>query len=399
MKNVTTLKIPHKYYRALVRVDFNISLTNRPTEYDVFRINTALPTINYLLKQGLTVILLTHLGRPRGKIVSQLSLRSLINLLEIYIKKRIFFFDRIDFDLQKSLQNVPNGSIVLLENTRFYPQEETNDENWVKFLASLGDLFVFEGFSVAHRKHASTVGLAKLLPTYVGHHFYQEINTINRLLYSSVSPLLLILGGNKIADKIILLESWLDKADVIFLGGIFANIFLALENISYGNAFINKKDLAILKKLKIHLKSYKNKINIAQDYVIYDSKSKSTKIVALKSISNTMVISDIGDQTRHYLKKLTQQARTIIWSGPLGIYEQPEYALGSQALAKFISESPANSIIGGGDTISAAGHFLASSSNIHLTTGGGSLTYYLKNKTFPIIEVLKEKQRNNYYEI
>lgn len=379
---------------VLVRVDYNVPLTDDLKIADDTRITATLPTIEYLLEHKAKVILCSHLGRPDGKIVNKYSLRPVLARLSKLLKKPVSFVEDIWDKSTEDLVRIMNeGDVMLLENLRFYKGEEANDEEFAKRLASFADIFVFDAFATAHRKHASTYGVAKLLPGVCGFLVEKELLMFNRLFSSIEHPFVAILGGAKIEDKIPVVENLIDKVDTILIGGGMAYTFVKAIGGNVGKSLIDDNQLELAKCILDKAKEKGVKIVLPVDNIgakEFNDTSKS-KQFSSAFFDEEYQGMDIGPKTRKEFKKIIKQAKTIVWNGPLGVYEYHKYRKGTNKVAKYIAKSNAFSLIGGGDSVAAIQSRGDAKKITHLSTGGGASLCLLQGKKLPCIEILQNE--------
>ena len=382
--------------RVLVRVDFNVPLNNKLEITNDTRIKAALPTINYLISHQAKVILMSHLGRPKGKVVEKLRLdpvaRRLSELLKQDVKK---VNDCIGEEVEKAVLNIQKGEIILLENLRFYPEEEKNKPEFAKALANLADIFVNDAFGTAHRAHASTVGVAEILPSYAGFLMAREIEVLSNLIENPERPFVVLLGGAKVSGKIEVVQNLLSIADRILIAGGMSYTCLAALGYDVTNLLLEEYDLEIVKKLLKKAKEQGNKIILPVDLVITKELSEcaESKVVKNEDIPKDVKGADIGDKSIAIFEKEIKKAKTIFWNGPVGVFEIEKYAKGTNRIAKILAdmEGKAVTIIGGGDSIAAIENAGLTEKMTYISTGGGASLEFLGGKKLPGIEVLPEK--------
>ena len=382
--------------RVLVRVDFNVPLNEELEITDNTRIKAALPTIKYLISHQAKVILMSHLGRPKGKVVEKLRLdpvaRRLSELLKQDIKK---VNDCIGEETEKVVANMKKGEVVLLENLRFYPEEEKNDCEFSKKLANLADVFINDAFGTAHRAHASTVGVAELLPSYAGFLMAREIEVLSNLMENPERPFVVILGGAKISGKIEVVQNLLNIADKILIAGGMSYTCLAALGYDVNNLLLEEYDLEIVKKMLKKAEKKGNKILLPVDLVITKevSEKAESKIFEIDNIPKDGTGVDLGDKSLIKFEKEIKKAKTVFWNGPVGIFEIEKYAKGTNRIAKILADmqGKAVTIIGGGDSIAAIDKAGLTEKMTHISTGGGASLEFLGGKKLPGIEVLPEK--------
>ncbi|MBU1036100.1 phosphoglycerate kinase [bacterium] len=382
--------------RVLVRVDFNVPLNEELEITDDTRIKAALSTIKYLMSHQAKVVLMSHLGRPKGKVVEKLRLdpvaKRLSELLEQEVKK---LNDCIGEEVEKIVSNMQKGGVVLLENLRFHPEEEKNDYEFSKKLANLADIFVNDAFGTAHRAHASTFGVARMLPSYAGFLMAKEIEVLSNLIENPERPFVVLLGGAKISGKIEIVQNLLSIADRILIAGGMSYTCLAALGYEVGNSLLEEYDLEIVKKMLKKAKEKGNKILLPVDLVITKEASERTesKMVEIKDIPKDVIGVDLGDKSIAIFEKEIKKARTVFWNGPVGVFEIKKYAKGTNRIAKILADmqGKAVTIIGGGDSIAAIENAGLAEKMTHISTGGGASLEFLGGEKLPGIEVLPEK--------
>jgi len=381
-KTVQDINVKNK--RVLVRVDFNLSLDDDGKIADDFRIKEALPTIEYLLKKGAKVILMSHLGDPEGKFVKKLKMDVIQNRLLEYLDYSIVKAkDCIGKEIEDWTYEMQPGEILLLENLRFHPEEEANDIKFAKSLAKLGDIYVNEAFGVSHRKHASIVGVPKFLPSAAGFCLQKEAEELSGVLFKPKRPLVVIIGGAKVSTKIKVIEKFLEKADKLLLGGALVNTVFAAKGLSLGKSFIEKNVFEIVEKLNLE----NPKIQLPNDFTCQNSEISARGINAVKENES---VFDIGPQSVELFLRSIREAKTIVWNGPVGLVEKKPFERSSEAIAKGIAESSAYSIVGGGDTVVFIRKLGLEEKFNYVSTGGGAMLDYLVHETLPGIEALKK---------
>jgi len=382
--------------RVLVRVDFNVPLNEELEITDDTRIKAALSTIKYLTSHQAKVILMSHLGRPKGKVVEKLRLdpvaKRLSELLEQEVKK---LNDCIGEEVEKVVSNMRKGEVVLLENLRFHPEEEKNDYEFSKKLANLADIFVNDAFGTAHRAHASTVGVARMLPSYAGFLIAKEIEVLSNLIENPERPFVVLLGGAKISGKIEIVQNLLSIADRILIAGGMSYTCLAALGYEVGNSLLEEYDLEIVKKMLKKAEEKGNKILLPVDLVITKEvlEKAESKLFEIDNIPKDGIGVDLGERSLIKFEKEIKKAKTVFWNGPVGVFEIKKYAKGTNRIAKILADmqGKAVTIIGGGDSIAAIENAGLAAKMTHISTGGGASLEFLGGKKLPGIEVLPEK--------
>jgi len=377
--------------KALVRCDFNVPLDDKQNITDDIRIREAVPTIQYLLENGAAVILCSHLGRPKGKVVESMRLTPVAAHLADLLKKPVkTVSDCIGPEVENAAAALKPGEVLLLENLRFYNQEEGNDPEFAKKLASLADIYVNDAFGTAHRAHASTAGVAAYLPAVAGFLMEKEIQFLGDSLRNPLRPFIAILGGAKISDKIAVIENLLHKADCILIGGGMANTFLKAQGYSMGDSLVEESSLQMAADL---LKKAERRILLPVDLVVADafSADANQQIVPVNQVPAKWRALDIGPLSVARFKEKIRFAATIVWNGPMGVFEMAPFAEGTFAIAKAMAESKGLTIIGGGDSAAAVEQAGVADRIKHISTGGGASLEFLEGKELPGIAVLANK--------
>lgn len=377
---------------VFLTVDFNISLSNGNVANDT-RIVEALPTITYLTGHGAKVVLASHLGRPRGRFDKSLSLFPVAKRLEKLTKKKVRLVDRFwEKSAVGEISKVPQSELTLLENIRFHEGEEKNDPAFARHLATLADYFVNDAFGTAHRVHASIVGITEFLPGFAGLLMDREITMLSQALEGPKRPFLLIIGGAKTPEKIAVIERLLDIADTVVLGGAIANTFLAAWGFGMGRSLVDYEMIEMSRVVFWKATRKHSALILPLDVVIAGARGEKTKpkVVEYNQVPSDVAIYDIGPKTIAHYRELIQNAKTIIWNGPMGLYEDPRFAAGTDTILKYMAESNADSIIGGGDTLTSikAEKYIKKIS--HVSTGGSAMLEFLEKGTLPGIEVLQD---------
>ena len=380
--------------KVLVRVDFNVPLNENGEITDETRIRAALPTIQYLLDHGAKVILMSHLGRPKGEVKPEFSLAPVAKRLsEILNTKVIFAKDCIGKEAQDAVDSMEAGQVVLLENLRFHKEETANDPEFAKQLASLGDIFVLDAFGTAHRAHASTAGVADYLPAVAGFLIGKELSIMGKALEDPARPFIAILGGAKVSDKIGVIENLLGKVDGLIIGGGMANTFVKAQGYEMGKSLVDDERLGLARDLMDQAKKKGIKIMLPSDFVVAKEfkADAETQIVAAENIPADAMALDIGPSTRIIFANEIKSAKTVIWNGPMGVAEMPAFANGTKANAEALADSSAITIIGGGDSAAAVKKLGYADKMSHISTGGGASLEFLEGKELPGVAALNDK--------
>lgn len=387
-KTVADMDVKGK--KVLVRVDFNVPIKEGQVGDDT-RIRAALPTIEYLLEKGAAVILCSHLGRPKGEPNPKYSMKPVGEYLSGLMKKPVAFADDcIGSSSEAAARDLKPGEILLLENTRYHAEEEKNDLDMAKKLASLADVFVNDAFGTAHRAHASTEGVARFLPAAAGFLLEKEIKYLGQAIADPKHPFVAILGGSKISDKIGVIKNLLTKADVILIGGGMANTFFKAQGYPVADSLVEDEALDTAKEL---LSIGGAKLRLPVDVTIADKFDAEAeyKVMEMAPIPDGWRILDIGPKTVEAYAKVLKGAGTIVWNGPMGVFEFPNFAKGTYAVANAVADSNAVSIIGGGDSVAAIQESGLANKITHISTGGGASLEMLEGLVLPGLAALLDK--------
>ncbi len=392
-KTIEDIDVHNK--KILVRVDYNVPLDSELNITDDTRIKLSLPTINYLIGNNSKIILMSHLGRPKGAVEDKFRLDPAAKRLEQLIGKKVKKFDQIySGEIKEYIDNeMDYGEIVMLENLRFDPGEKANDDEFSKSLSSLADIYVDDAFGAAHRAHASVVGVTKYLPAVAGFLMKREFEVLTSLLESPQRPFITILGGSKVSDKIKVIRNLLGKVDSLILGGGMTYTFLKSKGYEIGKSICEDDQIDFAKEMLALAK--KNNVNLILpiDIMIakeFDSDAEK-KLVSIQSIPVDWMGLDIGDKSIELFKKEISNARTIFWNGPVGVFEWDNFANGTRSIANTIAESQAVTVAGGGDTLAALKKYNLSSKFSHVSSGGGAAMELLEGKQLPGIVSLLNK--------
>jgi phosphoglycerate kinase len=397
MNKLTIRDIEVSGKRVLVRVDFNVPLNAETGAItDDSRIQAALPTIKYLIDQGARVILCSHLGRPKGKVVEKLRLAIVAQRLSQILGQIVEVApDSIGPEVEKAVEKLKPGGVLLLENIRFHPEEEANDASFAQALARLADVYVNDAFGASHRSHASIVGVARYLPAVAGLLVEKEIRVLEGILANPGHPFAELVGGAKVSDKISVLENTMDKVDSLLIGGGMAATFLKAKGYEIGLSLAEDDRLDFAAKLMAKAAQLGVRLLLPVDVVAVaelNAESK-TKVVSVGAIPSDLRIVDIGPQTISNFSEELQRCQTIFWNGPLGIYEIAQFARGTQTIARLLAGLKATTIIGGGSTAEAVIEMRLADKMTFVSTGGGASLRFLGGENLPGVEVLLNKER------
>ena len=393
-KTVEDIEVSGK--RVLVRCDFNVPLDENGNITDENRIVGALPTIKYLIDNGAKVILCSHMGKPKGEPVPSLSLAPVAKRLSEKLGKEVVFAadDNVVGDnAKKAVEQMKDGDVVLLENTRYRKEETKNEDNFSKELASLADVFVDDAFGTAHRAHCSNVGVTKYIDTVAcGYLIKKEIDFLGNAVNNPVRPLVAILGGSKVSSKISVINNLLEKVDTLIIGGGMAYTFMAAKGLGVGDSLLESDYIDYAKEMMEKAAAKGVKLLIPVDTVVANefSNDAESKVVE-NGIEDGWQGLDIGPKTIALFSDAVKSAKTVVWNGPMGVFEMPNFAKGTNAIAKVLSEIDATTIIGGGDSVAAVNQAGLGDKMSHISTGGGASMEFLEGKELPGIAAINDK--------
>ncbi len=392
----TLRDLEFKGKKVLVRCDFNVPIDDEGNITDDTRIRSSLPTINYLLEQDAQVILMSHLGRPKGQPNKKYSLEPVAKRLSELLNKEVIFLqddEVVSSTVKKRVEAMEDGDVALLENTRFRKEEEKNDEGFSKELASLGDLYVNDAFGTSHRAHASNVGVSTYLPSAVGFLVEKEVSIMGKALEDPERPFIAILGGAKVSDKIGVIENLMNIVDTIIVGGGMAFTFLKAQGYEIGKSLLEEDKIDLAKELIEKAKEKNVKLMLPVDVVVAKEFKNDTefKTLSIDSIPKDMMGLDIGEETIKLFSEEIKKAKTIVWNGPMGVFEMENFAKGTFSIAKAMAESEGITIVGGGDSASAVEKSGYSHKMTHISTGGGASLELLEGKVLPGIAAISDK--------
>ncbi len=381
--------------KVILRVDFNVPLdekTNKVTDDE--RIRRTLPTISYLLARGARVIVISHLGRPKDDQRDSFKMNPVGECLSKLLKKTVPVLDTCRGEKVKNIINsMKNGDTIMFPNIRYFKEEKSKDPHFITELASLGDIYVSDAFGVAHRDHASVTGIAENLPSYAGFLLEKEVDVLSHILEKPQGPVTLIMGGAKIDTKIEILKNFTNKADFYLIGGGLANTFLSACGYNVGTSLYEKDKIDVAREIMLLVEKEHEKFILPKDVIVASKigPKVSTLAIPIQDVSMYMKILDIGPRTVTRYCQVIRDSKTIIWNGPLGLYEYPPFEDGTRAICEAVSLSQGLTVIGGGDTIDAVKKFHIDLNKFsHVSTGGGAMLEFLEGKILPGIKVLMD---------
>ena len=394
MNKKTIEDINLKSKKVLVRVDFNVPLDENRNITDDTRIRAALPTIKYLLDQQAKVVLMSHLGRPKGQFKPEFSLKPVAKRLSELLGQEVTMAeDVIGESAQKAVAEMKDGDVVLLENLRFHKEETDNDPEFAKALASFGEVYVNDAFGTAHRAHASTEGVAHHLPAVAGYLIKKELEIMGKALSNPERSFVAILGGAKVSDKIGVIENLIEKVDTLIIGGGMAYTFFKARGYEIGDSLLEADKVELAKSLEEKAKAKGVKFLLPVDNVVAKEFKADAehKVVPSNEIPAGWQGLDIGPETRELYGKEIKNAKTVVWNGPMGVFEMPAFAKGTEAIAQYMSECEGTTIIGGGDSAAAVEQMGFADKMSHISTGGGASLEFLEGKVLPGVAALDDK--------
>lgn len=397
MNKQTVKDIDFKGKKVILRADFNVPLDEHLNITDDRRIKAAVPTIQYILGHGAAkLILMSHLGRPKGEVIDSMRLTPVTKALQKLLGEEILKLDDCIGDEVKKKIGQSSQRVILLENLRFHKEETKNDPEFSKQLASLADIYVNDAFGTAHRAHASTVGVTEYLPAVAGFLLEKEINYLGQALENPKKPFMVILGGAKVSDKILLVENLIPRADAILIAGGMAYTFLKAQGKNIGNSILEEDKLEIAKGLMEKAKEAGVDLVFPVDFVITEDFNSEKNTRTVKDIPNGWESLDIGPESVKKFTEVLSKAKTVVWNGPVGVFEKNAFAAGTKAVAECLAElKDAITIIGGGDSAAAVSKFKVEDAMTHISTGGGASLEFLEGKQLPGVVALNEKEKIN----
>ena len=392
MKNQLDNNLQLKGKRVLLRIDLNVPIKNGSIT-ETSRIEKILPTIKLLIKKEAKIIILSHIGRPKGKIVNEMSLEPISKKLSEYLNKKVIFNkDEINQNTILEIDKMPNCSIMMLENIRFYKEEESNDDKFSKKISTLGDIYINDAFSCSHRSHASIEGITKYLPSYFGLQIIEEINALKKLTSEIKKPITCIIGGSKISTKINVINNLIKIFDNIIIVGGMANTIIQYKGHNIGKSICENGKENLIKEIFEKSKNYNCKIIYPIDIVVSKSLDGLPENKELNSIQNDEMILDIGPKTISLIKETIENSNTVLWNGPAGYFENPNFEKGTKKILDIISDKTDKdnifSVAGGGETVAAINKFKKLDSFTFVSTAGGAFLEFLEGKSLPGIKAI-----------
>ena len=394
MKNILNKNLDLKGKKVLLRVDLNVPMTNGAIT-ETSRIEKIIPTINLLVEKQAKIIIMSHIGRPKGKVVEGMSLKPISEKLSFLLNKKVLFNkDIISENTLLEINKISNGSIIMLENIRFNEGEETNDREFSKKISTLGDIYVNDAFSCSHRSHASVEGITKYIPSYFGLQITEEINALKKITSEIKKPVSLIIGGSKISTKIKIINNLIKKFNNIIIVGGMANTMLKHTGINVGKSICEYECGPLIKEIIENSKKYNCEIILPKDVIVSESLNGSGKEKNINEIDENEMILDIGSKTISSIEKIINNSETVLWNGPAGYFENPNFQNGTKKILELISQKTKNdkifSVAGGGETVAAINKFKKFDSFTFVSTAGGAFLEYLEGKTLPAIKALNQ---------
>ena len=394
MKNVLNKNLDLKGKKVLLRVDLNVPMENGAIT-ETSRIEKIIPTIKLLLEKQAKIIIISHIGRPKGKVIEGMSLKPISEKLSFLLNKEVLFNkEPINKNTSLEINKISNGKIIMLENIRFNEGEELNDNEFSKQISDLGDIYINDAFSCSHRSHASVEGITKYIPSYFGLQIAEEINTLKKITSEIEKPVSLIIGGSKISTKIKIINNLIKKFNNIIIVGGMGNTMLKHTGSNIGKSICENDCGSLIKEILENSKKYNCKINIPKDVIVSTGLNGEGKEKSINEIKDNEMILDIGSKTISSIETIISNSRTILWNGPAGYFENPNFQNGTKKILELISQKTKNdkifSVAGGGETVAAINKFKKFDSFTFVSTAGGAFLEYLEGKTLPAIKALNQ---------
>ena len=395
MDKVSVDEVPVQGKRVLVRVDFNVPVDDQRAITDDTRIRAALPTIQYLVGEGAKVILVSHFGRPKGQVNSKYSLAPVVErLTELLGQTVLFARDCIGEAVLQQVSSLQDGQVLLLENVRFHPEEEKNDPIFAQELAKLAELFVNDAFGTAHRAHASTEGVSHYIPAVAGFLMQKEVETMGKALQSPERPFVAIIGGAKVSDKIGVIENLLAKVDALIIGGGMANTFLKAQGYKVGKSLVEEDKVELAGQLINKAQEQGVLLELPIDVLAAKAFEAEApfRSVTISEIAEDEMALDIGLASSEKFARHIVNARTVVWNGPMGVFEMPAFAKGTEAVAQAVAACSGITIVGGGDSVAAVEKMGLAAKLTHISTGGGASLEFLEGRILPGVAALQDRK-------
>lgn len=395
MNKQSVKDIPVRGKRVLVRVDFNVPMDDARHITDDTRIRAALPTIQYLQSEGAKVILASHLGRPKGEKNPKYSLAPVATRLGELLGQDVPIApDCIGAEVEREVDGLEEGQVLLLENVRFYKEEEKNELEFAKSLARLADVYVNDAFGTAHRAHASTEGVAHYIPAVAGFLMQKEVEIMGKALEEPARPFVAIIGGAKVSDKIGVIENLLGKVNVLIIGGGMANTFLKALGVEVGKSLVEDDKVSLAKELVSKAREKQVELVLPQDVVVTKEFKADAEFrtVSVEEIADDEMALDIGPKSAEAFSQYIVSAKTIVWNGPMGVFEMENFAKGTEKVAQAVAQCTGITIVGGGDSVAAVEKMGVADQLTHISTGGGASLEFLEGKVLPGVAALKDKE-------
>lgn len=395
MNKQSVKDIPVRGKRVLVRVDFNVPMDEARHITDDTRIRAALPTIQYLQSEGAKVILASHLGRPKGEKNPEYSLAPVATRLGELLGQDVPIApDCIGAEVEREVSGLEEGQVLLLENVRFYKEEEKNESEFAQSLARLADVFVNDAFGTAHRAHASTEGVAHYIPAVAGFLMQKEVEIMGKALEEPARPFVAIIGGAKVSDKIGVIENLLGKVNVLIIGGGMANTFLKALGVEVGKSLVEDDKVSLAKELLSKARGKQVELVLPQDVVVTKEFKADAEFrtVSVEEITEDEMALDIGPKSAEAFSQYIVSAKTIVWNGPMGVFEMENFAKGTEKVAQAVAQCTGITIVGGGDSVAAVEKMGVADQLTHISTGGGASLEFLEGKVLPGVAALKDKE-------
>ena len=394
MKNILNKNINLKGKKVLLRVDLNVPMKNGAIT-EISRIEKIIPTISFLSEKQARIIILSHIGRPKGKFVEEMSLKPISEKLSFLLKKKVFFNEKlIENNISAEIESISNGSIMMLENIRFNKEEKDNDDKFAKKIAALGDIYVNDAFSCSHRSHASIEGITKYIPSYFGIQITEEINALEKITSKIEKPVSLVIGGSKISTKFKIINNLIKKFDNIIIVGGMANTVLKHMGKNVGKSIYEHGSGLLVKEIFKNSNKYNCEIIIPEDVVVSKMLDGSGEEKDIDTVKDDEMILDIGSKTISSIERIINNSKTVLWNGPAGYFENPNFQNGTKKILEAISLKTKNdkifSVAGGGETVAAINKFEKSNYFTFISTAGGAFLEYLEGKTLPGIKALNQ---------